>query len=411
MENASNQRKIGSLLSYVQTALNIIIGLSYTPIMIRILGQSEYGLYSTVSSTISLLSIVNLGFNNSYIRYYAKYKQENKEEEIYKLNGLFIIIFSVISLITLMAGAFLLVNLELVFDKGLTAEEYNLGRVLMLILVINLALSFPAGVIGNIISANEKFILLKLLGVLKTVVGPLVTLPLLLLGFRSVAMVLVTLCVSLVVDIISFFVVKFNLKQKFIFHSFEKGLFKQLFIYTGFIAINMVIEHINWNVDKFLLGRFCGTKEVAIYNVGYLLFQYYMVFSLSISGVFTPKIHAIVNATLNDSVQRKKQLTDLFIKVGRIQFFILGLLATGIIFFGQAFFHFWVGEGYETSYYVSILLVLSSTVSLIQNVGVEIQRALNKHKFGCICCHAVNFSYLINVGRNNKVRVPLRILN
>ena len=36
-----NQIKIGSLISYVQIAAGIVIGLAYTPAMIRLLGQSE----------------------------------------------------------------------------------------------------------------------------------------------------------------------------------------------------------------------------------------------------------------------------------------------------------------------------------------------------------------------------------
>ena len=84
MKKEVSQIKIGSILSYLQIALNIIIGFTYTPIMIRLLGQSEYGLYNTVSSTISMLSILNLGFSSGYIRYYAKYKKENNENPIHR---------------------------------------------------------------------------------------------------------------------------------------------------------------------------------------------------------------------------------------------------------------------------------------------------------------------------------------
>lgn len=63
-----NQLKAGAIISYLQMAIQILIGLVYTPVMIRLLGQSEYGLYNTVASTISMLSVLRLGFNNSYIR-------------------------------------------------------------------------------------------------------------------------------------------------------------------------------------------------------------------------------------------------------------------------------------------------------------------------------------------------------
>ena len=75
MSKSSNQLKAGALLSYVQMALNIIINLAYVPLMIRALGQNEYGLYNTVSSTIATLSLLSLGFGSGYIRYFAIYKK------------------------------------------------------------------------------------------------------------------------------------------------------------------------------------------------------------------------------------------------------------------------------------------------------------------------------------------------
>ena len=90
---SNNQIKIGSLLSYFQLVIGVIIQLVYTPIMIRFLGQSEYGLYNTVASTISMLSILSLGFNSGYIRYYSIYKKKEDDISIEKLNGLYIFIF------------------------------------------------------------------------------------------------------------------------------------------------------------------------------------------------------------------------------------------------------------------------------------------------------------------------------
>ena len=372
---------MGSILSYLQMALNIIIGLVYTPFMIRLLGQNEYGLYQTVASTISMLAVLSLGFNSSYIKYFAKYKKENDYESIYKLNGLFLIIFLIIGCIALACGLFLTNNLELVFDTGLTLDEYRTAKVLMLLLTINLAVSFPMSVFQNIISANEKFVFLKIVGMLKTVVSPLIILPLLLIGFRSTSMVVVTLCIAVFTDVCYFVYVIVILKYKFIFKNFEKGIFKSLLIFTSFIAINLIIDQINWNIDKFLLGRFKGTAAVAIYSVGYSLYNYYMMFSTGISGVFSPRIHKIANETADDKLSQKQQFTELFVKVGRIQFLILALLATGIIFFGKPFIALWAGGEYEESYYVTLLLTLSATIALMQNIGIEIQRALNKHQF------------------------------
>lgn len=384
MKKSVSQLKAGSVISYVQMALNVIISLLYTPVILRLLGKSEYGLYSTVSSTIAMLSILSLGFNSGYIRYFAKYKKQQNEDAIAKLNGLFLIIFSVIGVIALACGLYLSFHLDLVFDEGLMPSEYQTARVLMLLLTVNLALSFPMSVFQSIISANERFIFLKSLAVIKTVVSPLITLPLLLMGYRSVAMVSVTVGVSLAVDICYLIYVKKCLHNRFVFHDLEQGLLKSLFVYTGFIALNMIIDQINWNVDKILLARFKGTDSVAVYAVAFTLFQCYQLLSTSVSGVFTPRIHKLVNRYQDTQSRINAELTELFTKVGRIQYLVLALVASGICFFGKPFIRFWAGEGYSNAYYVALLLVLPSSIALIQNVGIEIQRAENKHRFRSI---------------------------
>ena len=69
-----NQLKAGVILSYIQLVIGNVISIIYTPIMLRILGQNEYGLYNLASSTISYLGLLSFGFGSAYIIYYSKYK-------------------------------------------------------------------------------------------------------------------------------------------------------------------------------------------------------------------------------------------------------------------------------------------------------------------------------------------------
>ena len=376
-----NQLKAGAIISYIQMALNIIIGIVYTPVMLRILGKGEYGLYSTVASTISTLSILSLGLNSGYIRYFSKYKKNNDMTLIYKLNGLFVSIFTVIGIVMILCGAFLTANLNFLFDTGLTEKEYAIARILMILLTISLATSFFAGVFAHIISATERFVFLKGLGMIKMVAGPLLTLPLLLLGYGSIGMVSVSLFISLVTDSIYFYYVVKVLKYKFYFRDFEKGIFKSLFVFTGFIALNLIAEQINHNLDKVLITRYLGAEFTAVYAVGYTLYTYYTSFATAISGVFTPRVHNIVNETDNDEKERTNRITELFVRVGRIQYIILALLTLGIIFFGYEFIMIWAGKGYNDAYFVVVLLIIASIFPNTQTIGMYIQRALNTHKF------------------------------
>jgi O-antigen/teichoic acid export membrane protein len=370
-----NQRKSGVILSYVGQLVQIIIGVIYTPIMLRLLGQSEYGLYQLVYSVVSYLSLLSLGFGSSYLRFYSRYKAQEDEEGVAKLNGMFMIIFCSISVICVICGIVMIGNVRSIFGTGLTDSEYATARILMGLLIINLAMTFPNSVFNCSITAHEKFLFQKLLILIQNLLSPFLSLPLLIMGYGSVGMVSVTTFLTVAVLLTNLYYCLKKLHVKFIFHGLQIGLLKEMWVFTFFIFINQIIDQINWNVDKFLLGRFAGTTAVAIYGVGGQINTLYLQFSTSISNVFVPKVNRIV-AESNDD----KQLTILFTKVGRIQFIILGMILSGFVFFGNPFVKIWAGSEYGASYIVALLLIVPVTVPLIQNLGIEIQRAKNMHK-------------------------------
>ncbi len=332
MSKDSKEIKMGAILSYIQMAINVVVGLAYTPMMVKMLGQSEYGLYSTAASVISMLSVLSLGFGSGYVKYFAKYKADNNEKSIQKLNGFFLLLFSIIGIVAFLCGTVLTQNIDLLYKNGLTLEEYQIAESLMFLLTLNLSLSFPMSVFGTIVNANEKFIFARTVNMIKSVVSPLVTVLILFMGYRSVGMVTVTIILTLMADICFVYYVLVVLKYKFTLGRLEAGLVGSMFAYTSFIMINTVVRQINWNAGKVILGRYCGTVEVAIYAVAASLHVYYENFATAISHVFRPRIHAIVNSTLDNVHEQEKQLTDLLITVGRVQFAILGLISTGLVF-------------------------------------------------------------------------------
>lgn len=390
-----NQRKSGVMLSYISEGIKILSGVLYTPIMLRLLGQSDYGLYQLVYSVVSYLSLLSFGFTASYMRFYSRAKAKNNEEEVSRLNGMFMVIFLVIAGICILCGAIMVENIEFIFGDGLTPTEYSTARILMIFMVFNLALTFPGSIFDSFTSAHERFFFQKILVVLQNILNPFLTLPLLIMGYGSIGMVCVTTFLTIAKLVVNVWYSFKNLHVHFIFTGFKFGLLKEMWVFTFFIFLNQIIDQINWSVDKFLLGRILGTTAVAIYGLGGQINSMYLQFSTSISNVFVPKVNRIV-ATSDDN----NELTRLFTKVGRVQFIVLALIFTGFIFFGQPFMYFWGGEGYSESYYITLWLILPVTVPLIQNLGIEIQRAKNKHK-------ARSVVYLCVAIANIFISIPL----
>ena len=66
----SSYLKSGFILSYIAIFIQSLISIVYTPVMLRLLGQSDYGLLQLAISTIANLGILSFGFGSSYLRFY-----------------------------------------------------------------------------------------------------------------------------------------------------------------------------------------------------------------------------------------------------------------------------------------------------------------------------------------------------
>lgn len=371
-----NQIKAGVILSYLYIFVQTIILIVYTPIMLRILGKSEYGLYSLVYSVVSYLSILNFGFGSAFVRYYSRYKALGKDDKIDNLNGMFLIIFCIIGVISLICGSILDINLENIFKSKLTLQELQKAKILIKIMVFNISIMFPSAAFDAIITANEEYIFQKIIKLISTIVNPFLVLPLLLMGYKSVALVLVTTVINIFTVCINIWYCKVKIKAKFKFEEFDFNLMREIGGFSFFIFLNSIIDQVNWNVDKFLLGIYSGTKDVAVYDVAAQINNFFINISSVISSVFIPRVNRIAVEP-----NQSKKFTDLFLKIGRIQLFIVVLFTTGFVFFGEFFIMTWAGAEYQESYYVLIVLILSILIPLIQNLGIVILRALNMQVF------------------------------
>ena len=129
MSEESNQRKKGAVLSYVSIIANTLVQLLYTPFLIRMLGQSEYGLYSLVNSIIGYLTVLDLGFGNAIVVYTAKYRAQKKYDEEKKLHGMFFLIFCIIAVIAGILGIILYFNVDNLFGNTMTTLELKKAKI------------------------------------------------------------------------------------------------------------------------------------------------------------------------------------------------------------------------------------------------------------------------------------------
>lgn len=370
-----NQRKAGAVLAYISFFISNAVGLIYAPYMLRMMGQSEYGLWGVANSLTSYLSLLNLGIGGAYLRFYSRCKAQNDIEGESRLNGTYFLIFSALSVLVLVGGGLMLLFIDALVENSFTVAELQRVRIILLLGTVNMVFTFLISVFHMTIQAHERFVYMRVSQIVFSIINPIVNVVVLFFGGKAVALSTVALLLSLssyLVHIIySLKVIKFRMSFKGIKFSY----FKEIFIFSGFLFLNTITDQITSSTDGIIIGAIWGTAAVSVYTVGAQFKNYFVSFSVAISGVFSPRVNDIVAKTNSNEA-----LNELFIRIGRIQFFILSLMLIGYAAIGRDFIALWAGQDYTDSYIIGLILILSSFVPLFQNVGLEIQKAKNKHR-------------------------------
>lgn len=371
-----NQRKAGAILSYVNIAASVVVGLLYTPLMLRLLGQAEYGLYSLIGAFIGYLSILDMGLGNTIVRYISINRVTGSKQREAELNTLFLLIYSGLACLVVCIGTGIYFHLGDIFGQSLSEAELLKARIMTALLVFNIAASFPLGIFSAIMTVYERFIFLRITNILRVLLNPIVVLPLLYAGYGSVMMVIVSTVLNLSCLLANMWYSFRYLHIRFQIGQYQRTLLWEMAVYSFFIFFNAIMDKIYYSTGQFILGIVSGTRAVAVYAVAIQIIMMYMQFSTAISGVMFPKIARMVAGHAENS-----DLTNIMIKIGRLQYIVIAYLMGMFFFIGEDFLYLWAGEEYINGYPIVMLLMAVIWIPLIQNTGIAILQAKNRNQY------------------------------
>lgn len=372
----SSQRKIGVILSYIAIAVNTLVGFFYVPILLKFLGQNEYGLYQLMGSLIAYFSIMDFGLSSTVIRYYSMYQATSDKKSAENVLGISRRIYYALSLLVLIIGTIVYFNIENIFQSSLNNYELIESKKIFITLIFNIVITLLTNIYTSIITANEKFIFIKLLGIFQVIIQPFAVVALLSISPKAFTMTLILTSFNLLAGLIKVFYTKSILKEKIIYHYPDKLLLRNMLNFSLSVFTVSIVDQIFWRSNQIILGIISGTSVVAIYSIAAQIFMNYMPLSTVVQGVFLPRITRLVSQKVSD-----KELSDLFVRIGRIQFILLTCVLIGFLLYGKEFILVWVGEKFIEAYWITLIVLFPFTIDLIQNIGLTIMQAKNQYSF------------------------------
>lgn len=371
-----NERKIGIVISYFNIILHAVIGFIYVPLLLHYIGKSEYGLYQLIGSFIAYFSIMDFGLTAAVVRFYSKYKAVNDKTGMENILAVAGRGYGIIAAILFVSGVICYINLDIIFAASMTDAELATAKTLFLLLLFNIVITLTTMMFRAVINANEKFLFLKGTETLQMLLQPVLVV-LVLNQYPSVVTVAVVqtfLNICLIMARCYYCFAKLKIKIKF--HYLNKQLLSDIKKLASSVFVVVLIDQVFFKTNQIILGIVGGTSAVAVYSISSLIYMNYMALSTAISGVYLPHVTEIV--AKNEPV---KKLSDLFIKIGRYQYYLLALVASGFVIFGKDFISIWAGEDFKEAYCITLLIIIPFTIDLIQNIGLSIMQAQNRYDF------------------------------
>jgi O-antigen/teichoic acid export membrane protein len=210
--------------------------------MLQMMGQSEYGLTGTASSFISYLSILSFGIGGAYIRFNTRYRVANDREGEKQLNGMFLTVFSFLSILVFVCGCGCILGVEKLVEQSFTPQELYKLQIILFILTVNTMITFIMNVVMMALQAYEKFIAIRVVSLIAAVATPILNIIALKTGGKAVAITLISLAVSIGCYIFYFIYAKQAIKMAFSFRGFQKDVLKEIFVFSGFLFLNSMLK-------------------------------------------------------------------------------------------------------------------------------------------------------------------------
>ncbi|MEG7845924.1 oligosaccharide flippase family protein [Bacillus mobilis] len=368
------QRKYGLILGYIGFFVSNITSFILTPLMIYAWGAGDFGVYKLIFSITAYFMLLDLGVGNSIIRFIAEYRSKYDKENEKKFMGSIMIFYGAVSIITIGIGVVIPQFFGGIF-RSLTPQEIELAKILFTITIINAAVNLFFNSFNAIIKAYEAYIFLNINNLVKNMVRICLLYYLLKKGNSVYTVVFTDLIINLIFSIINAGYVFIKLKVFPKFKGITLDFIQNIYGYSFFVFIEMIAYQMFWSVDSIVLGIVTSSAIIGVYSIGALITSQFEAISVVIQNMTMSRIVQMV--TTDDS---KDAVFSEIVKVARIKLFIICLPAIGFMFLGKKFLYLWLGEGFVSAYYVTIIVLIPQIIVRIQDAISNVMWAKNKQK-------------------------------
>ena len=359
---------------YVSIVIAAVTGLIVLPINIHYLGQSAYGLWMLTASITAYFSVLELGYGSAVIKFVAEYRARRDVGALNEILSTLFTVFSGMAVVVYAVAITMAWLLPAIFN--LAPHEVATARTMLLIIAANVALHFVFAIYGGVVNGFERYYLNNVIGSAALIVGAVVNVLVLWMGYGLIELVAATTLVR----VAPYYLYCRNARIVFPELHLSLALFRRerLREVTGFsiyLAITDWASRLNYAVDTFTIGIFLNTAAVGVYSVGLRLSEALFRMTNQLHAFLFP---AIVEQATHGRVDAQRRL---MVQASRFQLAVALALCGSVIAVADRLIRTWVGPGFEDGILTAQLLAYVVVVRALMGIPSTVLKGSGRPGF------------------------------
>jgi O-antigen/teichoic acid export membrane protein len=358
---------------YIAIAIEAAVGLVVLPFNVAHLGAAAYGLWMLTASVTAYFSVLDLGYSGAMVKFVAQYRAQRDGRALNEILSTLFFLFTAFGAAIYLAAILVAFNLGSIFS--LTPDQVHTGRIVLLIISVNVALSSAFSVYGGVINGFQRYDLNNMVGALSSVVAAAANVGALLLGYGLVGLVAATTTVR----VLTYAIYRANAYRVFPHLRIRASLFRvsRLREVTTFSVFMLLIDwanKLNYSVDAIVIGFALSTTAVAVWTVAERLAEVTQRLTNQLSDVLFP---LIVN---DDTEARNARLQQIFVQATRLSLGTVVPLGGALMLMAAPLVRAWVGPEFSGSVILVQLLSLVVIMRVGNATGATLLKGAGRHR-------------------------------
>jgi O-antigen/teichoic acid export membrane protein len=336
---ATFTRNLGT--RYALILVNALLGLLILPYNVSHLGKETYGLWMLTATVTSYFTVLELGYGGAVVRFVAEYKARRDARSLNELLSTMYYVYCTMGVACYALAVVVAAVLPYIFH--LDPAQTHTGRLVLLIIAVQVALYFPFSMYGGVINGFERYYVNNVVATGFNIATAAVNVLVLWLGYGLVELVAATTLMR----VLPFWAYRHNAYKVFPDLQLRWSLFRRsrLREVTGFSAYLAVIDwsaRLTYATDAFYLGIFMNTAAVAVYSVAQRLAD--ALFRMT-NQLHTFLFPAVIYHAVEGRTERQRSL---LVTANRFQLAIAVCLCGAVAALAGVLIPAWVGPGFES---------------------------------------------------------------